>query len=285
MNIATLLKDGAKVLEHIEGARLDVELLLCFVLQKNRAYLLAHPEAEVTKQQEAAYYRLIAKRANYMPVAYLVGEKEFMGLPFYVSPNVLIPRPDTELLVETVMDYLDHTGEQPRVLDIGTGSGAIAVSVAYYHKTAHVTGLDISKEAVNIACKNARKNGVDHRVHFAVCDILKQTPAADMPFHCIASNPPYIEEAVIPTLMRDVRDYEPNIALSGGADGLMFYREIIKKAFPLLQPGGLLAFEIGFNQAESVSGLLQSHGGYQNILIKQDLSGLDRVVTAIKQAG
>jgi len=215
---------------------------------------------------------LVERREKHEPLQYILGTQEFMSLEFLVEENVLIPRSDTETLVEFV---LENTKGELKLLDIGTGTGCIPLSVAHYNKNAHVRGLDINPQALELSRKNAEKLGLSKRAEFEKIDILSQIPYGR--YDVITSNPPYIETDIIPTLQSEVRDYEPHLALDGGCDGLVFYRRICGIAPKLLNPGGLLAFEIGYNQAGDVSDLMKNN--FENIRITNDLAGNNRVVS------
>ena len=278
MKISDILKITAERLKKadIDTANLDARLLLCEYLKKDKLYLVVNANEEINVDDR--FEQLIVRREKHEPMQYILGRAEFYGLNFKVNKNVLVPRPDTEILVEKVIDFV---GENPyTVLDIGTGSGCIPITVAVNCKNASVYTADISVEATKVATENARLNGVGERVSFLNMDILKNFP--EMEVDCIVSNPPYIEDDVIPTLMSDVKDYEPIIALSGGEDGLIFYRRIAQKGFGIIKKGGLIAFEVGHNQAEAVEGILKNNGFDKTEVIK-DLAGINRVVTAIKQ--
>ncbi|MBQ2891251.1 MAG: peptide chain release factor N(5)-glutamine methyltransferase, partial [Clostridia bacterium] len=209
--------------------------------------------------------------------SYIVGHREFMSLDFKVNSSTLIPRADTEILVEELIKI--YEGKKPFIFEIGTGSGCIPVSLAYYIKDAHIMSCDISEKAIETAKENAKNNGVADRVSFIEHDILSGFPALEEAPDCIVSNPPYIESDVTQTLDENVKNFEPLSALDGGRDGLDFYRSIIKEN--PLRKGGLLAFEIGYNQGKSVSGLMEND--YTDIRIIKDLGGNDRVITGIKK--
>ncbi len=221
------------------------------------------------EMRKISYFAL--KREEGCPIQYILGVAEFMGLKFFVNESTLIPRADTETLVEEIISISRSKGYK-KGLDIGTGSGAIAVSLAYYNKTLDMTASDISIRAIDTAKWNAYENKVS--LNLVLSDIFENITGT---FDFIVSNPPYIKRSVIPTLDKNVRNYEPIKALDGGSDGLCFYRKIIKKSRLYLRDGGLLAFEIGYDQGEEVSGLM-NECGYTNIQILKDLAGLDRVV-------
>ena len=277
MKISDVLKDTADRLKKadIDTANLDAKLLLCKYLNKDKLYLIVNANEEI--EVDSSFSELVERRENYEPMQYILGKAEFYGLDFTVNKNVLIPRPDTEILVERVIDFVGDN--QYTVLEIGTGSGCIPITVAVNCKNAKAYTVDISPDATKVAVDNAKNNGVGDRVTFLNMDILNEFP--DFKVDCIVSNPPYIEDEVIPTLMEDVKNYEPIIALSGGEDGLVFYRRIAEKGKDILNDGGFIAFEVGHNQAEEVKEILERNG-YTNIEITKDLAGIDRVVTAVK---
>ena len=279
MNISELIIKGAKLLsQNLEdiNPRFESELLLSFVLKKERIYLLIHNNEEVAQNDEEAFLSLVKRRALGEPFAYITGTKEFMSLEFNVRPGVLIPRPDTETLVNHVIESLKGT-PSPHILDLCTGSGAIAVSLAKYIKDASVTAIDISDICVKTTRENAKKNGTE-KVCVLKTDILSHPLGSTLKFDCVVSNPPYIKTDVLPSLMKDVKDYEPQLALDGGKDGLVFYKKITSDAKELLKPGGLLAFEIGHDQAEDVFNIMEAEG-FENISFQYDLAGIRRVIS------
>lgn len=264
------VKDSLKK-ANIDTWSIDGDLLVMEAAGLSRMQLVTRDDSVFTAEQEQKLETLLEKRLTYMPMQYILGRCEFMGLMFSVNENVLIPRPDTEILVEKVLEYKPKT-----VLDIGTGSGAIAVSVAKYGE-AEVTAVDISRKALETAAKNAAANGVE--IKFVKSDIFENTEGS---FDAIVSNPPYIVSGVIPTLDAQVKDFEPMLALDGGADGLDFYRRITDNAKKHLNKNGLLAFEIGYDQGESVSALMRG-AGFADVAITKDLAGLDRVVIGLNR--
>lgn len=234
---------------------------------------------ELTAAELSRIEELAERRMSGEPLQYILGETEFMGLPFKVDKRVLIPRADTETLAETVIEYIGD--KRMSVLDIGTGSGCIGISIAKLCPKSEVTLLDLSAPALDVAAANAEQNGV--QVRLLRCDILTQTPPGS--YDVIVSNPPYIETGVIDGLDGTVKDYEPTAALDGGADGLRFYRRIASAAPGMLKRGGYIAFEIGYDQGRSVTELLKENGFSHTALIR-DPCGNDRVVTAgLKQDG
>lgn len=269
-----IYEEGARVLAEagIEEAQLDARLLLEHICRTTRQDLLAHGDRRVGPLEQAGYLELIGKRSRHIPLQYLTGVQDFMGLTFRVNENVLIPRQDTEILVEEALrggcDYV-------RLLDMCTGSGCILLSLLHYSNNSSGIGIDISEKALQTAKENADWLGVQG-AQFK-CGNLFAALSEGEKFDIILSNPPYISSGVIAGLMEEVREHEPLQALDGGADGLFFYRRITEEAGHYLNRGGKLYYEIGFDQAQSVTGLLEEHG-YKDIRVVKDYAGLDRVV-------
>ena len=253
----------------VPEAELDARLLLEEVCGTDRNDLLVHGDKEMPPEQRDRYVEYIQRRQKREPLQQITGYQEFMGLRFKVTPDVLIPRQDTETLVEEVMRYL-HDGMH--ILDMCTGSGCILLSLLKYSNDCEGTGCDISEKALKVAEENAEMLSLN--ASFVQSNLFENISGK---YEFIVSNPPYIPTGVIPTLMEEVRDHEPVSALDGREDGLYFYREIVEKAGEYLYPGGMLFFEIGYDQAEKVSSLMQE-AGYQEVTVCKDLAGLDRVV-------
>lgn len=271
-----IYKEGRACLEaaDIGEAELDARLLLEFVCGTNRNTLLAHGDREVSAEECERYRELIGKRAAHIPLQHLTGEQDFMGLTFLVNKEVLVPRQDTEVLVEEAMKHL-HDGM--RILDLCTGSGCILLSLLHYSNDCEGVGTDLSPQALSVARENyerLREARPEMKARFLEGDLFA---ALEERFDMIVSNPPYIETGVIDTLMPEVREHEPLMALNGGADGLAFYRRIAKQAGSYLNGGGMLFFEIGCGQAEAVCGLMKE-AGFCEIQVVKDFAGLDRVV-------
>lgn len=262
----------------IESPRLDAEVLLAHVLEKQRIYLYVHFDEPLQPGELAAYREMIKKRVLRVPVAQILGEKEFMGLTFKVTADTLVPRPDTEILVQAAVDRLKAmAGEEPlRFADIGTGSGAICLSVLHYLSDTVADTVDISPAARAVAEENAASLGLADRITFHTGDLLQ--PLSGISFAAILSNPPYIPEADIAKLAPEVRLKEPHTALSGGQDGLDFYRRLANEAPAMLVPGGFTAFEVGIHQAGDVAGLLKANPLIDRTEILPDYAGIDRVV-------
>lgn len=294
----------------IESPRFDAEVLLAHVLEKQRIYLYVHFDEPLQPAELAAYREMIKQRVLRVPVAQILGEKEFMGLTFKVTADTLVPRPDTEILVQAAVERLkamkgeakapedealadgeeassaadrdeaaaDVSQEPLRIADIGTGSGAICLSVLRYLAGTVADTVDISPAARAVAEENAASLGLQDRVTFHTGDLLQ--PLVGMTFAAILSNPPYIPEADIATLAPEVRLKEPHTALSGGQDGLDFYRRLAKEAPAMLVPGGFMAFEVGIHQAEPVAALAKANPLIARTEILPDYAGIDRVVVA-----
>lgn len=273
MRYAELYRQGTLILQEagLEEAGLDARLLLEKVCGTSYNTLLCHGDMEVADEQKEQFLHWIQRRARHVPLQHLTGEQEFMGLCFHVNGNVLIPRQDTEILVEEVLKDL-HDGM--RILDMCTGSGCILLSLLKYSNDCYGLGADISREALQIARENALLLGM--QAEFIQSDLFEKVEGR---FDVLVSNPPYIESGVIPTLMQEVRDYDPMLALDGGEDGLAFYRRIIAGAPGYLFRGGRIFLEIGSGQAEAVCSMLQENE-YTEVKIYKDFAGLDRVVSA-----
>ena len=272
MEYAALYRMGVERLTvaGIEEAKLDARLLLEELCGTDRNDLLVHGDRPVTEEQEKNYVNQIELRSRHIPLQHITGYQEFMGLRFKVTPDVLIPRQDTETLVEEVLKNL-HDGM--RILDLCTGSGCILLSLLRYSNDCVGVGADLSKKALAVAEENAGALGLS--AEFVQGDLFEPVTGK---FEIIVSNPPYIPSNVIPTLMEEVREHDPLIALDGKEDGLYFYREIIGKASEYLYPGGMLFLEIGCEQAEAVTELMKN-AGYRDVTVCKDLAGLDRVVS------
>ncbi len=272
MNYTEAFLMGMQKLKEAEigEAQLDARLLLEEVCGTDHNTLLCHGDREVSETEEEQYRKALEQRAVHVPLQHLLGYQDFMGLRFQVNEHVLIPRQDTEILVEEAMRYL-HDGM--RILDLCTGSGCILLSLLHYSNDCEGTGVDISKEALQVAALNAELLGI--KADFLKSDLYEKVTGK---FDLLVSNPPYIERKVIPTLMEEVREYDPYIALDGGEDGLDFYRRIIGGAQDYLKRGGQILMEIGSGQAQAVSELLRE-AGFKEIDVCRDFAGLDRVVS------
>lgn len=284
LTLQALLEEGTEALfkAGVEEASLDAKYLLFEAFQTDMTHFLLDrnrtlPETDSAVKAAEEYRAMIRRRAERIPLQQITGSREFMGLEFYVNEHVLIPRQDTETLVERVLR--DYKGKNPEILDMCSGSGCIAVSLALLGGFDRVTGADISPEALKVAEKNAEHLMGVKKITLVESDLFGSFPK-DRKFDVIVSNPPYIPTKVIEELQPEVRDHEPMLALDGKEDGLYFYRRLALESGNLLKPGGAVYFEIGYDQGEAVSCLLRETG-FKEIQVIQDAAGLDRVVCAI----
>ncbi|WP_195977905.1 peptide chain release factor N(5)-glutamine methyltransferase [Blautia luti] len=280
-----LLKNGQKILEQsgIREAGLDAWLLLEYITGKSRAYYFAHGDEGVTEETACRYQELIRKRAEHIPLQHLTHQAFFMGYEFYVNEDVLVPRQDTETLMEAALELLKGN-KAPRILDMCTGSGCIITSLMLEVPEASGTGVDLSEKALEVAIRNARELGTADRTKFVKSDLFsaeyfskKDNAEKVTGYDMLISNPPYIPSGEIEGLMEEVRLHDPRMALDGMEDGLYFYREITRQAMDHIRPGGWLLYEIGCEQGKDVKELLEKEG-FIKTEIRQDLCGLDRVV-------
>ena len=269
MNISELLVNGKHLLKDIEDGNIKARILLEYILKLSREKIVSNPNIEVSDNNVESYLNKINDIKNGMPIQYITNKQEFMKLNFYVDKNVLIPQPDTEILVEKAIEICNNHGNDIKILDLCTGSGAIVISIAKNIKNAKVYATDIKNTVIDIAKQNAKQNNVDN-IEFIVSDMFENIQEKD--FDIIVSNPPYIETDVIKTLPTEVRN-EPIIALDGGKDGLKFYKIILSEYKKYLKKDGYLLLEIGYNQAKSVGELINL-----NYSIIEDLAGNDRVI-------
>ncbi|MCD2501485.1 peptide chain release factor N(5)-glutamine methyltransferase [Clostridium sp. NSJ-145] len=276
--IGELLQEGSSILKEaaVDTYMLDSQLLLGKVINKDKLYLITNRDKEISKKNEKEYFELIEKRKNKMPIKYILKSAEFMGLDFNVEEGVLIPRPDTEILVEETLKYIPQD-ESMNVCDLCCGSGAIGIALASFRKNINIDLIDYYDTPMKVTESNIVKHNLKDRAKFVKSDLLKVVINQNKKYKILVSNPPYIKDEVIPTLMDDVKDYEPHTALSGGEDGLIFYRRIIDESSKVLEDDGILAFEIGHDQGEEVKKLM-INSGYSDVRIVKDLAGLDRVV-------
>ena len=274
MTIKQTLAKGTIILKSndIDSPKLKARLLLQYVLKKTRQYLIVYDNEEVGKKEQWEYFVNIDKLAKGVPLQHITHTQEFMKMDFYVDENVLIPRPDTEILVEEVINIAKRM-DKPKILDLCTGSGAIAISIAKNVQNAEVYAVDISEKALDVASKNAQR--LEAKVRFIKSDLFKNLK--NMKFDIIVSNPPYIKKEDIQYLSEDVKK-EPQIALDGGYDGLDFYRKISKQAIDYLKFGSFLCFEIGYDQKEEVTEIIENLEHYKGTYCKKDLCGNDRII-------
>lgn len=280
--VADVLRRAAAGLSEagIDTARLDAEVLLMEALGWSREDLYRNPEAELQEFQAARFQGLAARRRRGEPAAYITGSREFWSLDFRVTPDVLIPRPETEHLVQTVLDLLAERPGPRRVLDLGTGSGAVAVALAKERADLEVWATDMSAAALRVARANAQQHGVAGRVHFGEGDLFAPVRGREGFFDVLASNPPYVPRGEMVRLQREVRDWEPAAALDGGVDGMDCYRRIAREGARYLRPGGWAAVEVGAEPASGVRGLFRDGAGFGELRTVRDYAGHDRVVAA-----
>lgn len=274
MVIKEILSKAISTLKNADNENpvFEAHLIIREILNLSPIDIVLKGDLEVLKEQEDLILDALKRRVSHEPLQYILNSQEFMGLSFYVDKNVLVPRQDTEVLVETILEKMKNKAFS--ALDIGTGSGCIAITLAHYNKNALVRGIDISKGALEVAKKNANDLGVSDRVTFEEQDVFKLDAYGK--YDVIVSNPPYIETDVIKTLDIDVKDHEPLGALDGGEDGLLYYRHIVKISPRLLTKSGILAFEVGHTQADDVKKLMENDFSKTEII--KDLCGIERVV-------
>jgi release factor glutamine methyltransferase len=284
------LRQGIAILRNasVPSYTLAAELLLLHILGRDRTWLYAHPEESLSDAQAQAFTSLLARRAAGEPTQYLTGKQEFWGLEFEVMPDVLIPRPETEHVVEVTLDRLavreiragrkqTLTGEGLHIVDVGTGSGCIAIALAKELLGACLTATDVSGAALAVAIRNAARHAVADRIHFVECHLLDGV--ANAVFDLIVSNPPYIGRGDQDTLMREVREHEPEVALYGGQEGYELYADLIAQTASALKPGGLLVLELGHNSLPAVQPLLDLPH-WTKVGVTNDLAGIPRVIAA-----
>ena len=261
----------------VPSPRLNAELLLMFVLGRERAYLYTYPERELTPEEQSRYDEVVRERARGCPTQYITGHQEFWGLDFIVSPAVLIPRPETEHVIETVLELVkQHAPEgKLRMIDIGTGSGCIALALASELPQAEVHACDISEDALEVACANAVRLGLEKRIQFRHSDLLSAYQGEQFDF--VISNPPYVGESEADKVQKQVREFEPKTAVFSGWEGMDIYKRLIPQARAALRLGGWLVTEIGYSTEEKVKQLLT---GFTNVQTTTDLQGIPRVVAA-----
>jgi release factor glutamine methyltransferase len=275
-----VLREASGFLERrgVESPRLNAERLLASVLNVGRMDLYLRFDQPLHPGERESYKSMLVRRAGHEPLQYILGETEFMSLPFRVTAKVLIPRPETEILVERVVEDFRNSGPV-RILDVGFGSGAIAIALAKHLPEANVDGIDVDPEILDLAESNSERNGVAERVRFVVADVLKAgfENLVSPPYDAVVSNPPYVSVQEWESLPKEIRDFEPRRALCDEGDGLAFYRVIAGKAKTVLSENGRLYFEIGFGRKDRVFGILVENG-YTGLESHPDLNGIDRVV-------
>jgi release factor glutamine methyltransferase len=278
MELREALQSGIQRLEaaRVGSPRLNAETLLMFVLGSDRAFLFAHSERVLTPDEVLRYDQALGERARGVPAQYVTGHQEFWGLDLLVSPAVLIPRPETEHVVETVLELVEGRSGL-KIVDVGTGSGCIALALAKELTDAEIHATEISPEALEIARANAARNQLETRIHFYETDLL--AGLEDMVFDFVVSNPPYVAESEADTVEAQVRKFEPRLAVFSGATGLEVYRRLIPQANQVLSPDGWLVLEIGFRSRDQVAKLLED---WRDLRSKNDLQGIPRVMAARK---
>jgi len=286
-SISQVLHEGIQKLQSsgIDTPRLDAEVLLAHTLSIDRVALYRNPDILLDGNEQRRYSALLERRARREPVAYITGSKEFGALTFTLTPDVLIPRPETEMLLDKTLstcDFLLTRKDHLRILELGTGSGILAVNISKKLPSCTIFATDISSKKIAVARKNARLNGVDSRILFLVGDLFHSITIHEEngKFDCIIFNPPYLSHDDWIQAQPEIKDYEPMDSLWGGHDGLAFYRSLIPAAVSLLQPGGYLLLEIGGTQAERITRMLCTEKVYRQVHVLQDLAGIDRVVAA-----
>jgi len=281
MQLGEALREGIERLKaaDVGSPRMNAETLMKFTLGCDRAYLYAHPERQLTAEELERYQTAIGERAAGKPSQYIIGHQEFWGLDFLVTPAVLIPRPETEHVIEMVLDLVrEQDTRVPRIVDVGTGSGCIALALAHELPDARMEANDISAAAVEIARANAARLNLDRRVRFHHGDLLEGIPESER-FDFIVSNPPYVPRSEPEKVQKQVFEHEPHSAVFGGDTGMQVYERLVPQARAYLKDGGWLVMEIGFSQLEQVQELL---GGWAEARVKEDLQGIPRVVAARK---
>ena len=288
--VRSALRDGMSQLAaaNTPSHALAAELLLMHATGHDRVWIYAHPEAELSEPAARTFFELIARRASGVPAQYLTGKQEFWGLEFEVTPAVLIPRPETEHVIEVALQRLDERSdtkrqESLRIADVGTGSGCIAIALAKELPNAQILATDISAEALKIAMRNAEKHGLAQRVRMVHCDLLESNQCDSQSFDLIVSNPPYVARAEERELAREVREHEPEQALFAGATGTEIYARLIAQSSELLRPSGLLVTEVGYGASERVRDMLGADS-WADIRTAKDLAGIPRVISAERRA-
>jgi release factor glutamine methyltransferase len=282
VTIEKLLKDGTEIIKQRDynNPLLDVQLILCHLLHKDRVYIHLNRKQEVDDEISKTFYEMVHKRNEGYPLQYMTNVQEFMGLEFFVQEGILVPRPDTEIMVEKIINFVNNSDLKNKtlnILDIGTGSGAIAVSLAYYLKNSLVTAMDVSETAVITANINIEKHNLKN-IKTVKGDIF-QDVFSNEKFDIVVSNPPYIRRDIIKGLPVEVSEYEPKLALDGGEDGLIFYRRIAEVFNKIHGENALLCVEIGHDQKQDVEKIFENLNIFKKIETDKDLGGNDRVVT------
>ncbi len=285
VSIAESILEAAETLRQagISDPRREAGSLLQYIINRDRTFIISHAEDLVTAEQQQNFRRCVARRAGGEPLQYITGRQAFFGLDFEVTKDVLIPRPETELLVETALSLLDASGAAPFVCDVGTGSGCIAVALLHQHQRAFALGIDLSEAAIRVAQRNARRHSVTERIAFFVSDCFAAMRHGEARFDLVVSNPPYVAGLALDGLQREVRDHEPRVALTPGTDGLSIIRRLLSESAGFLKPSGHLLVEIGFDQGAVVDRLIDRKV-WKLLDIHSDLQGIPRIVALEKTA-
>jgi release factor glutamine methyltransferase len=282
-SIGEAIHEGARTLDEsgVPEARREASSLLEHIIDRDRTFILGHPEQLLTPQHLERFQELILRRSAGEPLQYITRHQSFFGLDFEVAKGVLIPRPETELMVETALELLKTSSAQSTICDVGTGSGCIAITILHKQPDAHGVAIDISSTALEVARRNAERHRVSQRLEFVKSDCFSDLSPSRSSFDLIVSNPPYVADAEISGLQREVRDHEPVQALAGGPDGLAVVRRLLIESGAFLRVGGHLLIEIGFNQAENVEKMIDSRA-WKLVVIQPDLQGIPRIVVLQK---
>ena len=282
-SIGEAIHEGARTLDEsgVPEARREASSLLEHIIDRDRTFILGHPEQLLTPQHFELFRELVFRRSSGEPLQYITRRQSFFGLDFEVAKGVLIPRPETELLVETALKLLKNSPAQSTICDVGTGSGCIAITILHEQPDARGVAIDISAAALEVAQRNAERHGVSQRLAFVKSDCFSDLPPSSSRFDLIVSNPPYVADGEISGLQREVRDHEPVEALAGGPDGLAVVRRLLDGSGAFLRVGGHLLMEIGFNQAESIERMIDPQA-WKLLGIQPDLQGIPRVVVLQK---
>ncbi len=278
MKIKDIINYGVAMIKNTESPSLETQMMIAKVIEKDRLYIMLNLEEDIDESKVEIIKTMIDKRKNSYPLQYILGEREFWGMDFKVSEGVLIPRQDTEILIEETLKKLKDNKHKSNLkgFEIGVGSGIISITLLKEIETLTMIGVDINDKAIELTKANALKHEVSDRLCILNSNLFEKINKENQ-FDFIISNPPYIETKVIDSLQEDIKQHEPKLALDGGEDGLDFYRAIIEQSKSYISPEGFIAFEIGYNQAEAVKKIFVENG-YPNVTIAKDLAGFDRVV-------
>jgi release factor glutamine methyltransferase len=283
ISIADAIREAAQTLRQdgVSAAHREASSLLAHVIDRDRTFIITHAEDLITPEEQRRFHEFVARRARGEPLQYITGHQGFFGLDFEVTKDVLIPRPETELLVETAISLSRNRSAAPTICDVGTGSGCIAVAILHELQLATAVGIDLSIAAIEVARRNAVRHSVDARISFLVADCLSGLGTGKPVFDLVVSNPPYVAASVLDGLQREVRDHEPRLALTGGVDGLSIIRRLLQDSPHLIKEGGYLLIEIGFDQGKAVERMIDRNT-WKFLDIHRDLQGIPRIVALQK---